>query len=358
MIHFSVHANFVSAIDASLDTSASLSSRSFTNGPIILVSVALKISWSIITQGMRHSCFLFIVVKMIFLLDVVVGDDDGVDGSGFGADNSVLTVFLDGFESKDLREHGARAHVNHVINALGITPQKPDGTCRVFLPFGFSFLQKLQEWAHPAFFDYELPVAVAVAGQGDQLRGGVGAVLQGTRVEDGDLLPDEAEDRLVRRYRREPADVVSAAVSGGDPEEPGDVADGVLEEQGDLAERGAGVEGEDALHEGVAAALEGQGEGLVEDVFCFVDDAARGTLVEIGTRTSRLTQQRRQLLRLRLQLAAFLLEGAGFVGGFGYLVRQLDRLRQYLFHYITHRIQIEWALGLVVFVFVYFFNPK
>ena len=76
-------------------------------------------------------------------------------------------------------------------------------------------------------------------------------------------------------FQREVADVVSTSYGGGDLKELGDVANGVLEKQGDLAEPDSGVKGEDALHEGVVMEIEGQGEGLVEDVFCFVNETAR-----------------------------------------------------------------------------------
>jgi len=67
-----------------------------------------------------------------------------------------------------------------------------------------------------------------------------------------------------------------------------------------------------------------------------VDDAARGTLVEFGTGTRGLTQQRRQLVRLGLELGTFLFEGSGLVGGFCDLVRQLDGFGQYLLDYVPH----------------------
>ncbi|KAH1127285.1 hypothetical protein GYH30_016024 [Glycine max] len=125
--------------------------------------------------------------------------------------------------------------------------------------------QKLKEWPQPAFFNYELLVVVAVASQGDQLGDNDRAILQGTCV----------EDQLVCSDQREVADVVSTTITGGDLKELGDVANGVLEKQGDLAEPDSGVKGEDALHEGVVMEIEGQGEGLVEDVFCFVNETAR-----------------------------------------------------------------------------------
>ena len=76
-------------------------------------------------------------------------------------------------------------------------------------------------------------------------------------MEDGDLLPDEAEDGLVGGDWGE-AEVlgVGALLSrSGDAEEPGDVADGVLELGGHLAEGGGGDDAKDALHEAVGAAF-------------------------------------------------------------------------------------------------------
>ncbi|KAK7333730.1 hypothetical protein VNO80_30507 [Phaseolus coccineus] len=75
------------------------------------------------------------------------------------------------------------------------------------------------------------------------------------------------------------------------------------------------------------------GESLLKNLFGLLNDAARGTLVEFGTRTHRLTQQCRQLLRLGLELAA---EGSGLIGGFGDLVPQLDGFGQYLLDYVSH----------------------
>lgn len=74
----------------------------------------------------------------------------------------------------------------------------------MFLPFfGFPFVQKLQKWAHPAFFDYQLPVTVAAVGEGDQLRGRVGLVLRRAHVEDDDLLPDETRVKMSREREEE-----------------------------------------------------------------------------------------------------------------------------------------------------------
>ncbi|WVZ11132.1 hypothetical protein V8G54_015662 [Vigna mungo] len=332
---------------------------------------------------MRDACGNFGVVVVIFISEISVvgvatGDDEGVDGSGFLADNSVLTVFLHGFEGEvaneqghhlvlsekvlrlgvirselrhgprhhtlhfhrtflqDLCQHRARPNVDHMLHALRITPQQTHGTCSVLLPFAFPFLQKLQQRAHPALLNYQLTIARIVTRQRHQRRRGVRPLLRGPRVEDGDLLPDEAEDRLVRGYGREPPEVLAAGFAGRDAEEPGDVADGVFKVGGDLAEGGARVECKHALHESVAATLEDQAKSLVEDLFGLFDDAARGTLVEFGTGTRRLTEQRRQLLRLGLELGAFLFEGSGLVGGFGDLVGELDGFGQYFLDYVSH----------------------
>ena len=153
-----------------------------------------------------------------------------------------------------------------------------------------AFGQKLQQRPHFALLDYQLLVPVVVASQGDQRRCRVRPLLRGSNVENDDLLPNEAEDRLVSSYRREPVEVLVAGFTGRDMEELGDVVDGVFKVGGDLAEGGARVEGEHELHVSVAATLEDQGQSLLEDLFSLLDDAARGTLVEFRTGTCRLTQ--------------------------------------------------------------------
>ncbi|KAK7353878.1 hypothetical protein VNO80_19331 [Phaseolus coccineus] len=76
------------------------------------------------------------------------------------------------------------------------------------------------------------------------------------------------------------------------------------------------------------------GESLLENLFGLLDDAVCGTLVEFRTGKRRLTQQRRQLLCLGLELDA---EGSGLVDGFGDLVPQMDGFGQYLLDYVSHR---------------------
>ncbi|WVZ09469.1 hypothetical protein V8G54_013999 [Vigna mungo] len=237
---------------------------------------------------MRDACGNFGVVVVIFISEISVvgvatGDDEGVDGSGFLADNSVLTVFLHGFKGEvaneqghhlvlsekvlrlgvirselrhgprhhtlhfhrtflqDLCQHRAHPNVDHMLHALRITPQQTHGTCRVLLPFAFPFLQKLQQRAHPALLNYQLTIARIVTRQRHQRRRGVRPLLRGPRVEDGDLLPDEAEDRLVRGYGREPPEVLAAGFAGRDPEEPGDVADGVFKWEETLRKAALGL---------------------------------------------------------------------------------------------------------------------
>ncbi|CAA6673498.1 unnamed protein product [Spirodela intermedia] len=231
----------------------------------------------------------------------VVGQDHGVDGHFSLGRDGVLAVLLDGLEGEvadeqaddvilgeevlafgiadgkfgdgpghhglnihrpfleHLRKDSADACVEHLVHTLWIAAQEADGPGGALLALCSPFLDQLEERTNA----------------GHEGRRGVGAVLEGAVVEFRDLLPNQAENRLVGGDRGESK--VTVVV------QPGHIPDGVLQLGGHLLEGCSGYDGEDALYEAVGCtALTHEGEGLLEDLLCVVHDPASGALIEVS----------------------------------------------------------------------------
>ncbi|CAA7410728.1 unnamed protein product [Spirodela intermedia] len=250
----------------------------------------------------------------------VVGQDHGVDGHFSLGRDGVLAVLLDGLEGEvadeqaddvilgeevlafgiadgkfgdgpghhglnihrpfleHLRKDSADACVEHLVHTLWIAAQEADGPGGALLALCSPFLDQLEERTNA----------------GHEGRRGVGAVLEGAVVEFRDLLPNQAENRLVGGDRGESkvtvvvvvvvaAAAATASAGGGHSEQPGHIPDGVLQLGGHLLEGCSGYDGEDALYEAVGCtALTHEGEGLLEDLLCVVHDPASGALIEVS----------------------------------------------------------------------------
>uniref|UniRef100_A0A0A9E062 Uncharacterized protein n=1 Tax=Arundo donax TaxID=35708 RepID=A0A0A9E062_ARUDO len=238
-------------------------------------------------------------------------------------------LHLHGALLEHLGEGQAGPGLHHLLDTLRVAAKEADGERGVLLAFEAALLYQLEQRRHTVLLYDELGVPVIVARERDEAGGGVGAGVEVAGVEHGDLLPDEEEDGLVLRDGGQ-ADVgVEVVVVGGrrrDAEEPGEVADGVVELVGHLLEGAGGDDGEDAADEAVRAALVDEGERLVERLLGVVEDAAGRALVEVGARG--LAEQAGEALDLGLELHALLPERVGLVGPFDDLLRELDRPRQ------------------------------
>ncbi|KAK9093636.1 hypothetical protein Syun_028547 [Stephania yunnanensis] len=91
---------------------------------------------------------------------------------------------------QNLGENRTHTRVDHMINALRVTTQKPNSPRSILLPFHLPLLHQFQERRHSALFDDEFAVAIVVPGEGDERGGGIGSVVERALVEGGDLFPD------------------------------------------------------------------------------------------------------------------------------------------------------------------------
>uniref|UniRef100_J3MV20 Uncharacterized protein n=1 Tax=Oryza brachyantha TaxID=4533 RepID=J3MV20_ORYBR len=252
----------------------------------------------------------------------------GVVGGELGDGPGDHALHLHGRVLEDLGEGGADAGEHHELDALGVTAEEADGERGGLLALGAALLDEAEQRRDAVLLDDEPPVAVIVAREGDDAGGGVGAGLGVAGVEDGDLLPDEEENGLVLRDGRE-ADVVVEVVGVavvGDAEDPGEVAEGVVQLVGRLLEGAGGDDGEDAADEAVAAAPVEQRGGLVERLAGVFEVAAGGPLVEVGA--GGLAEEGGEALDLGLEVEAFLPARLRLLRPLDHLLRQLDRPRQ------------------------------
>lgn len=81
----------------------------------------------------------------------------------------------------------------------------------------------------------------------------------------------------------------------------------------------------------------------MEDLLGVVDDAPCGAFVEVGACTRRLAEEGGEFFSFGFEFGTFLLEGGGLVSTLAYLVGQLDRLHEDLFHYVSH-LKRFWSL--------------
>jgi hypothetical protein len=192
-----------------------------------------------------------------------------------------------------------------------------DGERGTVLGVGVAFLDEPQQRRDAVLLDYGPAVpAIILAREGGDAGGGAGAATEVAGPEHGDLRPDEVEDGVGLRDGRQVH--YWAAVMGfgdrgsdvGDAEEPGEVGDGAVEQDGRLPEgarRGGDGADDAAPDEAAAEAAVDHRSGCVDGLAGVREDATRGALVELVTPDGHAAEQAGDALQPGRQFALALI---------------------------------------------------
>ncbi|PON53440.1 hypothetical protein PanWU01x14_201600 [Parasponia andersonii] len=259
-----------------------------------------------ITQGVRNLILVLLVI-IICLVDIVgigiiAGHYNRMDRCGFVEGNGVLTMLLNSLESEvaneqanyivlgkkilafrvvsgkfrhrpgrhglnlhwtvfeDFRKHRTNSRMDHVLHAFRVTAKQSNRSGSILLALQLTIFNQFQQRSNPTFLNNQLPIPVVIPSKRNQRSRRIRSVFKRTRIENSNLFPYEAENRLVGGDgRQSQVPIISSIGRGRDTEEPGDISYRILELRRHFPERCSGNDGEDPLHEAIGAALEGQG---------------------------------------------------------------------------------------------------